>query len=144
MDNSFTIKKNGIMLHNGHVVPHNPHFLMKYEAHINMEWFNQRTYIEYLFKYINKGFDRISVIIVPSAASGEGNNDEIKQYFDCRYVLLSEACWRIFSYFIHGRKSVVERLFFHMEGENSVYYKDFEQSGNVLLKSSITEFMFTS
>ena len=36
-DNGFTIEKNGIMLRNGHVVPHNLHLLMKYEAHINME-----------------------------------------------------------------------------------------------------------
>ena len=49
-----------------------------------------------------------------------------------------------FSYSIHGRKPAVERLIFDMEGENSVYYKDFEQIGNVLLKASVTESMFTS
>ncbi|KAI5405665.1 hypothetical protein KIW84_052431 [Lathyrus oleraceus] len=31
-----------------------------------------------------------------------------------------------------------------MEGENSVYYKDFNLIGNVLLKASVTESMFTS
>lgn len=31
-----------------------------------------------------------------------------------------------------------------MEGENSVYYKDFQQIGNVLLKPSVTESMFTT
>ncbi|XP_058751922.1 uncharacterized protein LOC131625023 [Vicia villosa] len=31
-----------------------------------------------------------------------------------------------------------------MEGENSVYYKDYEQVGDVLLKPSVTESMFTS
>lgn len=33
----------------------------------------------YLFKYINKGPDRILVVIVPSKTIGEGNIDEIKQ-----------------------------------------------------------------
>ncbi|KAI5435870.1 hypothetical protein KIW84_022338 [Lathyrus oleraceus] len=114
-DNDFTIEKNGIMLHSDHVVPHNPYLLMK-----------------------------ISAVIVPSAGGREGNYDEIKQYLDCRYVSPSEACWRIFSYSIHGRKPAVGRLFFHLEGENSIYYKDFEQIGNVLLKVSVTESMFTA
>ncbi|XP_058741129.1 uncharacterized protein LOC131613479 [Vicia villosa] len=143
-DNRHIIEKNGIMLHSGHVVPHNPHLLMKYEAHTNMEWCNQSTSIEYLFKYINKGSDKILTVIIPNATGGDGNIDEIKQYLDCRYASPSEACWRIFSYSIHGRKPTVERLFFYMEGENSVYYKDFEQIGNVLLKESVTESMFTS
>lgn len=37
-DNGHTIEKNGIILHSGHVVPHNPSLLLKYETHINMEW----------------------------------------------------------------------------------------------------------
>lgn len=124
-------------IHNGHVVPHNQSLLLKYEAHINMEWCNQSTSIKYLFKYINKGSDRISAFIQSSNENTNGekkNIDEIKQYLDCRHISPSEACWRIFSYFIYGRNPSIERLFFHMEGENSVYYKDFEQIGNVLLK----------
>ncbi|XP_058775274.1 uncharacterized protein LOC131649531 [Vicia villosa] len=140
-DNKHTIEKNGLIFHSGHVVPHNPSLLLKYEAHINMEWCNQSTSIKYLFKYINKGSDRISAII---QGLDRNNVDEIKQYLDCRYISPSEACWRIFSYSIHGRKPAVERLYFHMEGENSVYYKDYEQVGDVLLKPSVTESMFTA
>ena len=44
--NGYTIEKNGIKLHSSHVVPHNPSLLMKYEAHINMEWCNQSTSIK--------------------------------------------------------------------------------------------------
>ncbi|XP_058740821.1 uncharacterized protein LOC131613143 [Vicia villosa] len=140
-NNGHTIQKKDIIFHSGHVVPHNPSLLLKYEAHINMEWCNQNTSIKYLFKYINKGSDRISAII---QGQDKNNVDEIKQYLDCRYISPSEACWRIFSYTIHGRKPAVERLFFHMEGENSVYYKDYEQVGDVLLKPSVTESMFTA
>ena len=146
-DNGREILKNGITLDNRHVVPHNPYLLMKYQAHINMEWCNQSTSIKYLFKYINKGYDRITAAVV-SDASGQSNvndgSDEIRQYLDCRYVSPSEACWRIFAFPIHGRKPSVERLFFHLDGEQSVYFNDYEQVDDVLLKPSVTESMFTS
>jgi len=126
--NDRTIEKAGILLNNSHVVPHNPTLLLKYQTHINMEWCNQSSSIKYLFKYINKGSDRISAVIEPAEVQASSSQhtrlDEIKQYLNCRYVSASEACWRIFSYSIHGRKPTVDRLFFHDEGENSVYYKD--------------------
>lgn len=65
-DQGNTIEKNEVTLHSGHVIPHNPSLLMKYEAHINMECFNQITSIKYLFKYINKDSDMMSVVIVPN------------------------------------------------------------------------------
>lgn len=104
------IQKNGISLDNRHVVPYNPHLLMKYHAHINMEWCNQITSIKYLFKYIHKGFDRITATIgsaIPASSNDTKPIDEIKQYLDCRYVSPSEACWRIYAYDIHGRKPSV-------------------------------------
>lgn len=136
-DQGNIVDKNGVTLHSGHVVPHNPSLLMKYEAHINMEGCNQSTSIKYLFKYINKSSDKISAMIVPNNSHTDRNIDGINQYHDCRYVSPSEACWKIFSYSIHVRKPAVERLFFHMEGENYIYYKDYEKIGNVLLKPSV-------
>jgi hypothetical protein len=146
-DNGYTIEKNGIFMDNRNVVPHNPQLLLKYHAHINMEWCNQSNSIKYLFKYINKGSDRISAVIVPNDDLTDPEPqkvDEIKQYIDCRYVAPSESAWRIFSYSIHGRKPAVERMFFHDKGQNSVYYRDYERITNVLLKPSVTESMFTS
>jgi len=146
-DNGAQIIKNGISLDNRHVVPCNKHLLMKYQAHINMEWCNQSSSIKYLFKYINKGYDRITASVESengASTSSRNNQDEIKKYLDCRYVSPSEACWRIFAFPIHGRKPAVERLFFHLEGENSVYFNDYEHIDDVLLKPSVTESMFTS
>ncbi|KAK2449945.1 ATP-dependent DNA helicase RRM3 [Trifolium repens] len=146
-DNGYTIEKNGVPIDNRNVVPHNPQLLLKYHAHINMEWCNQSNSIKYLFKYINKGSDWISAVIVPNddlTSPQPYSVDEIKQYIDCRYVAPSESAWRIFSYSIHGRKPAVERMFFHDKGQNSVYYRHYERITNVLLKPNVTESMFTS
>ncbi|XP_058768084.1 uncharacterized protein LOC131641793 [Vicia villosa] len=145
--NTHVITKNNIKLDNRNVVPYNTRLLLKYQAHINMEWCNQCTSIKYLFKYIHKGYDRIGASVVASKSKTGLQHecvDEIKQYLDCRYVSLSEACWLIFSYKIHGRKPVVERMFFHLIGEKAVYYKYCEQIEHVLESASVTESMFTS
>jgi hypothetical protein len=139
---SFTVEKNGVTLNNQYVVPYNRKLLLKYQAHINMEWCNQSTSIKYLFKYIHKGYDRITASVV--RAGQETPIDEIKQYLDCRYISPSEACWRIFSYKIHGRKPSVERMFFHLVGENAIYFTDHASMEHILEKPSVTESMFTS
>ncbi|XP_058768177.1 uncharacterized protein LOC131641899 [Vicia villosa] len=145
--NTHVIQKNGVSLDNRHVVPYNTRFLLKYHAHSNMEWCNQSTSIKYLFKYIHKGFDRIGATISTSG-NGSGNDtepvDEIKQYLDCRYVSPSEVCWRIYSYNIHGRKPAVERMYYHLVGEQAVYYPDHARMENILEKASVTESMFTA
>jgi hypothetical protein len=145
--NTQTIEKNGISLDNRHVVPYNVKLLLKYQAHINMEWCNQSTSIKYLFKYIHKGYDRICAKIVPTNKHSTIEKqpvDEIKQYLDCRYISPSEACWRIFSFKTHGRKPAVERMFFHMVGEKAIYFTDHSRMENVLEKASVTESMFTA
>ena len=144
--NTHTIVKNGISLDNRHVVPYNVFLMLKYQDHINMEWCNQSTSIKYLFKYIHKGYDRICATIVSSSQQNIIDKqpvDEIKQYLDCRYISPSEACWRIFSFSIHGRKPAVERMFFHMVGEKAIYFTDHSRMKNVLEKGSVTESMFT-
>lgn len=67
---------------------------MKYQAQINVEICISARSVKYLFKYINKGHDRASVIIDNNVNSGKTfvhEVDEVKTYLDCRYVLASEA-----------------------------------------------------
>ncbi|KRH33055.2 hypothetical protein GLYMA_10G096000v4 [Glycine max] len=118
-----TVMKNGIDLDNRFVVPYNPQLLLN-------------TSIKYLFKYINKGSDRITTSL--------GNQDEIKQYLDCRYVSPPEACWKIFAFPMHARSLAVERLYFHLENQQHVYWTDDQQIGEVLSKNTIKESMFTA
>ncbi|CAH9095907.1 unnamed protein product, partial [Cuscuta epithymum] len=117
---------------------------MKYGAHINVEWCNQAKSIKYLFKYINKGHDRITVAFSKAADNtGKKEVDEINMYYDCRYVSSCEAAWRIFGFNIHYKDVPVERLSFHLPGEHNVYYSDADSADAVINRSTIKESKFT-
>ena len=84
-DNGVCVVKNHVSLDNRSVVPYNPKLLLKYQGHINVEWCNRSTSIKYLFKYINKGYDKITAAIVNNTNECsvlEQPPDEIKQYLD--------------------------------------------------------------
>ncbi|XP_061346430.1 uncharacterized protein LOC133292063, partial [Gastrolobium bilobum] len=95
-NNGSVVKKSGVELDNRYVVPYNAKLLLKYQAHINVEYTCQSNAIKYLFKYIHKGQDRVTTAINHS-------DDEIKMFYDCRYVSACEAAWRIFGFEIHYR-----------------------------------------
>nr|GEX31363.1 uncharacterized protein [Tanacetum cinerariifolium] len=105
------IKKSETDLHNGYVVPYNPRLLRRYQAHINVEWCNQVGSIKYLFKYINKGPDRVSTTI-------DGKEvDEIKDFLNYTYLSACETTWRIYGFKIHYRTPSIEMLSFHLKDE---------------------------
>uniref|UniRef100_A0A0R0L851 ATP-dependent DNA helicase n=1 Tax=Glycine max TaxID=3847 RepID=A0A0R0L851_SOYBN len=138
-----TISKNGVIIDNRYIVPYNAKLLRKYQAHINIEWCNQNTSIKYLFKYINKDYDRVIAVVVYDVNGALENpitqNDEIKEYVDCRYISPCEATWKFFCFPIHARKPVVERLHFHLPRQHNVLY---EEDDDILSKPSITDSKF--
>ncbi len=85
-----TILVHDIELDNRWVVPY---LSTKYDAHINVEICNNICAIKYLFKYVYKGHDHATVEISRQSNNAtEGNMvkaNEIKKYFDCRYVSTS-------------------------------------------------------
>ncbi|KAI4334690.1 hypothetical protein L6164_013405 [Bauhinia variegata] len=133
------IEKNNVIFDNRHVVPYNATLLKRYQAHINVEWCNQGASIKYLFKYINKGYDRVTTNLHTSL---ENQHDGIKSYLNCRYVSPCEGCWRIFGFSIHLRYPVVERLYFHLPGQHNVIFYDDDTITNVLAKLTIKDSMF--
>ncbi|XP_057788274.1 uncharacterized protein LOC131005359 [Salvia miltiorrhiza] len=135
-DAGITVDKNGILLDNRFVVPYNSYLILKYRAHINVEFCNQGQSVKYLFKYINKGSDRMGARITKT------NNDEISEYVDCRYISACEAMWRIFEFKIHHRTPHVERLSFHLEGEQTCVFREGDYIDNVLVKNTIAESQF--
>ncbi|KAM3381588.1 hypothetical protein P3S68_007161 [Capsicum galapagoense] len=131
-DNGRTIEKNGIHLDSRYVVPHNRKLLLTYGAHINVEWCNQSRFIKYLFKYVNKGHDRATVVFSQNThVDGSSTIDEINMYYDCRYISPCEAVWRILKFPIHHREPPVEILLFHLEDEQYVFFSNEDPIENV-------------
>nr|GEV87113.1 uncharacterized protein [Tanacetum cinerariifolium] len=121
-DNGRFIEKGKMKLHNGYVVCYHKRLLKTYQAHINVEWCNQAGSIKYLFKYINKGLDRITAKVCTDKNANQETTDEevvdeIKDYYDCRYLSACESTWRIMRYEVHYNYPPAERLPFHLLGE---------------------------
>lgn len=131
------------------VVPYNRGLLVKYQAHINVEWCNRALSIKYLFKYISKGPDRATMIVEKNIEANDVSSqqkkqcvDEVKDYLECRYVSAAESCWRIFQFPIHFRNPTVQRLYFHLENEQNVTYRENEILNNVLRRIDPNGTMF--
>nr|GEW11952.1 reverse transcriptase domain-containing protein [Tanacetum cinerariifolium] len=136
-DNGRTMKKSRTDLDHGFIVPYNPGLLKCYQAHINVEYCNQFSSIKYMLKYINKGPDRVTIVV------DDEEVDEIKDYYDCKYLSACEASWRIFQFDIHHRTPSVERLPFHLPDEHSIIFDESDSIDYLLEKDSnnITKFL---
>ncbi|XP_076940700.1 uncharacterized protein LOC143609981 [Bidens hawaiensis] len=130
---------------NRKVVPYNKILLQKYQAHINVEWCNQEGSIKYLFKDINKGPDRATISLVQNntADNEDPKVDEIKAFYDCRYLSACEDAWRIFAFDVHYRVPADTRLPFHLPGQQQVIYGPEEDIEDVLTKTSNSVSLFT-
>ncbi|GKB90139.1 hypothetical protein Tco_0962411 [Tanacetum coccineum] len=125
-------------LHNGYVVPYTLGLLRRYQAHINVEYCNKDGSMKYVFKYINKGPDRVTATI-----DGEEVN-EIKDYLNCTYLSSCEAAWCIYGFDIHYRNPSIERIPFHLKDEQQVIFDAIESIDYAVDKSSVNEIKFES
>ncbi|XP_022028245.1 uncharacterized protein LOC110929395 [Helianthus annuus] len=143
-DSGHTVVKKGVTLDNRSVVPYNKKLLKRYQAHINVEWCNQAGSIKYLFKYINKGPDRATVAVFDSdrGPDEEIPKDEIKEYYEARYVSACEASWRIFANDVHCRYPSVMRLPFHLLGQQNVVFSCDDDIEDVLNKPQVNSSIF--
>ncbi|MCI03859.1 ATP-dependent DNA helicase PIF1, partial [Trifolium medium] len=143
-DTGVVVQKNGVKLDNGNVVPYNPFLLMRYQAHINVESCNKSNAIKYLFKYVNKGPDRSNIQITngKSAANEPEIVDEIKRFYDCRYLSPSEAVWRLLAFDIHQKFPAVIRLSIHLENQQSITFNDGSSLHNVVSYREMIDTMF--
>nr|GEZ13527.1 helicase [Tanacetum cinerariifolium] len=105
-ENKVSFKKGKFTFDNRHVVPYNHYMLLKYQAHINVEWCNRSKAIKYLFMYYNKGPDRATVVIQENIQKGDHMIsekfvavDEINNYLNCIYLAPS---MRVNKYYPNG------------------------------------------
>ncbi|XP_020081827.1 uncharacterized protein LOC109705509 [Ananas comosus] len=148
-NNGRFVKKNNVNLDNRYIVPHNLPLIVKYQAHINVEWCNKSRLIKYLFKYINKGSDRTRAVIEDNNVCNEGSSnkqndqvDEIKKYLDCRYLSAYEAIWRLYQFDIQCREPTVEHLTVHLPMMNNVTYHESQNLLDVLNRCNVEKTMF--
>ena len=113
------VQSQSITVDNANVVQYNPWLLMKYRAHINVEYCSSIKAVKYLYKYIFKGSDQATVSFqnngdqVNVDVTAGDNQDEITKYESCRYIGASEACWRLFEFPIQHRHPAVEAIPVH-------------------------------
>ncbi|XP_019150399.1 PREDICTED: uncharacterized protein LOC109147196 [Ipomoea nil] len=100
--------------------------------------------IKYLFKYVNKGHDRVTAEFYRTSNDQDGPQviDEISMYYDYRYISPCEASWRFFGFDIQFRTPLVERLSFHLPNQQSVVFADDDPVDNILSRSTILQSMF--
>ncbi|GKC54331.1 ATP-dependent DNA helicase RRM3-like protein [Tanacetum coccineum] len=143
-NNNKTVVKNGIYLDNRYVMPYNPLLMKKFQAHINVEWCNQSGAIKYIFKYINKGQERVTIAFEKEKTNDNPlkRKDKIKEYYDCRYISACEAAWRLYKFPIHYQYPPVQRLSFHLPDEQPIVFEDDEVVKDVLSKPSVNNSQF--
>ncbi|KAK9669021.1 hypothetical protein RND81_13G103600 [Saponaria officinalis] len=149
-NNGRTAEKSWHTVDNRFIVPHNIDLLVKYDAHLNIEWCNKHRSIKYLFKYMSKGPDMALATVQQVEGDTHGKPvDEIETFLRCRYVSASEACWRMFGFEIQFKRPPVQRLSFHLEQEQNIIFDDEEHLEDVLkrvgeAKTTLTEWMVTN
>ena len=125
------LRRKEVSMDNRYVVPYNPYFSTKYQAHINVEICNSIKSCKYLYKYVYKGPDMASVSTeVVSQRNNEGetsegkNIDEIAKFVNSRFMTSSEGFWKICSFDTHGRDPSIQRLAVHEENTQMVMFNE--------------------
>ncbi|GJU18149.1 DNA helicase PIF1, ATP-dependent [Tanacetum coccineum] len=124
--------------------------LMKKATHIIEEGTIRSKAIKYLFKYLNKGPDRATIVIKENVKNGTTvarekvlEVDEIKNYLNCRFLAPCEVVWRLFSFDIHYSYPTVMQLSFHLPNQNAITLRDSKKLPALLQKEGIDVTMFT-
>ncbi|GJU47752.1 hypothetical protein Tco_1217307 [Tanacetum coccineum] len=125
--------------------------LMKKATHIIEEGTIRSKAIKYLFKYLNKGPDRATIVVEENVKNGTTvvrekvlEVDEIKNYLNCRFLAPYEAVWRLFSFDIHYSYPTVMQLSFHLPNQKAITLRDSEKLPALLRKEGIDVTIFTN
>ncbi|GJW81635.1 DNA helicase [Tanacetum coccineum] len=138
-DTSVSTTRNEFQLDNSYVVPYNCNLLLAFRTHINVEYCGWSMLINYLFKYISKGTDKVFTRM--SRRIGESSTvatpsrqviDEIQNYVEGRFICAHEAYWRILKFDIHRREPIVHILAMHLEDMQRITFRDQDRLKSVI------------
>ncbi|KAJ8911351.1 hypothetical protein NQ315_011644 [Exocentrus adspersus] len=103
-----------------------------YHTHINFEVVRSVESLRYLYKYVTKGHDCITIRqdeegdeVAAAGAAGQRERiviDEVRNYLDYRYVSSMEATWRLLEFPLHGRSHAVIVLPVHLPGRQNITF----------------------
>ena len=116
---------------------------MSFDCHINVEICSTIKAVKYLYNYVYKRHDKISVSVVPD---GEMQViDKIKRYQSGRWISPPEAAWRILSFDLYDMQPAIMPLQVHLPNKQSVSFKYSENLAHVVqsearLKTIVIEF----
>ena len=123
-DNGRTVQKQQNVFDNQHVVPHPRELLVQFDCHINLEVCGSIKAVKYIHKYIYKGPDHATI--------QAGNDNEISNYLDARYISSPQACHNIFEFSMHMEWPAVYHLPVHLPGQHMVAFRPNAQLNNVV------------
>ena len=133
---------NGIVVDNGYVVPYKKRLSSRFKARINVEYCGWNMMVEYLFKYISKGVERIIFTIQRNEVATETTSvhninpvNKVNAFLDGRYVFPHEAAWKILNFDIHIRHPPVMTLH-HLPYMQNVIFRAYMPIHRVLSNPS--------
>ncbi|MEG0411226.1 MAG: hypothetical protein RR538_09755, partial [Erysipelotrichaceae bacterium] len=107
---------NNNIIDNRNVVPYNKYLLLKYNCHINVEICTSLKSVKYIFKYVYKGYDCADIKIY--------YNNEIEHFVNTKYVIESEAAWRLYEYKMNDKSDTIIRLPIHLPNRQMILYEE--------------------
>ncbi|XP_073121078.1 uncharacterized protein [Henckelia pumila] len=140
-DNGRSVEVRNCTLNSQWVVPYNPYLLFRYDCHINVEICSGLTAVKYLYKYIYKGHDKISIHL--STHDSHSFVDEIRTFQDAHWVSPPEAVWRIFEFDLNEISPAVINLPLHLPDRHMVTFLNYQNLGNVLETDRVSKTMLT-
>jgi len=73
-----------------------------------------------------------------------GMQDEIKAHLDGHFIGLTEACWKIFEFNMHGELPAVQRLPIHLSNKHYVNFYAYQTVNEVLARQNVEKTQLTT
>ncbi|KAL5556293.1 hypothetical protein UlMin_038529 [Ulmus minor] len=140
-NNNKKVKVRGHYLDNQWVVPYNPYLVAKFDCHINVEICSTIKAVKYLYKYVYKGYDRISFCI--NAKDDIIDIDEIKRFQSTRWIYPPKEMWRIYGFILYEIYPSVISLQLHLEDNQLVTYRKYDNLTTVVRRDDTHRTMLT-